>query len=633
MLLRDKKFIWLLATCIFVVTIELLSISGHSLDSPYTAPFFLILILAVGYETLWKGLTALSRLNFKSINLLMLIAVCGAFYLGEYEEAAVVIALYTLAERLEDIGIAKSRSALESLIRQMPKEVVLKGEDAPKPIEEVKKNEVMVVRPGDMIPLDGVIVNGDSAVDESAITGEPIPRDKREGDQVFAGTLNIQGYLEARVAKEVEDTTLSKIEKVTKEATQAKAKTQKFIEQFAGIYTPAIMLLAFLTTFVPTLFFHQPFQPAFLNSLTLLVIACPCALVISTPISIYSAIGNASTQGVLIKGGVFLEALANVNAIAFDKTRTLTLGRPVVTDVIPMNGSTEEGLLACAAGIGTQSEHPLSKSIVAYAKEKGLIPHDVKNFESFAGKGTKADCLICDSSHHCLGKLQFILEEHDVPEEVVNMIKSLQQEGKTVILICTNESVSGLIALADEVREESRSTIEELKKMGIDPIMLTGDNAITAKTVADQVGITQVKAEMLPQDKSNAIKKLNEHYRKVAMVGDGVNDAPALALSSVGVTLGGIGSDTAVEAANMVVLSDHLSLIPKMIRLGKQTMRIIRFNTFLAILIKFFFVGLALIGMSNLALAIFADVGVTVLVILNSLRLTQESTYLSLLRS
>ncbi len=618
---QDTKFRWLILSLILVGIFEFLSLSGLDLPHMIAFPLFLAIILFIGYHTLLEGFQALFQLNFKSINFLMTIAVIGAFYLEKYEEAAIVIVLYTLAEKLEDFGIQKSKTSLSSLAEKMPKTAFIKGGNYSTPVSQVKVNDVLVVKPGEMIPLDGKVLFGFTAVDEATITGEPIAKDKMEGDLVFAGTLNKQGYIEVQVTKLAKDTTLAKIQEITLQAFQAKAHTQKFIETFSGYYTPSVILLAFLWMIIPTYFFFTPFNQSFQNALTLLVIACPCALVISTPVSIYSAIGNAANKGILIKGGRYLEAIGKIKAIALDKTRTLTFGNPIVTDVIPFGSHTKEHLLSCAAGIEIQSEHPLAKSIVRAAKEKKHVPHAVENFQIKIGKGAQADCLVCEDKHHCIGKLEFILEEHHVPPEVIEKIDLLQKEGKTAILICTHKEVEGMIGLLDEVRPESRQVILNIKKLGIIPIMLTGDNPTSAQAIANIVDIVDVRSSLLPEDKAKEIQKLLEKYKYVAMIGDGINDAPALALSSVGITMSELGSDTAIEAASIVILSDYLNRIPFLIKLGKKTLQTIRLNIFLAIAIKIIFISLALFGMSNLALAIFADVGVTVIVILNSLRL------------
>ncbi|HEV8160311.1 MAG TPA: cation-translocating P-type ATPase [Pyrinomonadaceae bacterium] len=629
LLWQDRKFLWLISSVAVVAVFEFLSLAGWHLPTAVGAPFFAVVILAIGWQTIWKGLKALVKLNFRSINLLMVIAVIGAFILGEFEEAAVVIVLFTLGERLEKFGIASSKSALQSLIDRTPKTAVVKderGQTREIILAEIQIGDTLVIKPSEMIAMDASVVFGASSVDESTITGEPLPKDKRAGDTVFAGTLNVQGYLEARVLKLSKDTTLAKIIETTFAATKTKAETQKFIEKFSAFYTPTIIFIAILIIAVPTLIFGREFEFWFREALTLLVIACPCALVISTPISIYAAVGNASSRGALVKGGKYIEAIGQVKAVAMDKTRTLTYGKPKVTDVISFGETSREHLLACAAGIESYSEHPLAQAIVTAAYNEKLEIHRVENFQSILGKGAKADCVVCYDTHHCIGKLPFITEEHAVQDEIVEKVESLQRMGKTSIVISSHGGVEGVIALSDEIKIESKATIAELKSLGVATIMLTGDNHAPALSVARAVGITEVKAELLPERKADAIRELLQKYGAVAMVGDGVNDAPALALSSVGVAMGAAGSDTAIEAASIAILNDRLELIPYLIRLGRKTISTIKINTTLAVATKLVFIILAIFGLSSLAMAIFADVGVTVLVILNSLRLLNFGT-------
>lgn len=618
---RDTKFLWLVSLSFLATLLELCSFLGWHIPFPFRVPFFSLLILIIGHETLKNGLKALFKLNFKSINTLMLIAVTGAFYLGQYEEAAVVICLYTLAEKLEDIGIEKSQSAIKDLMEKMPKTALLKKTGTSVPITDLKKGDILQVKPSSIIPLDGKIIFGNSYVNEATITGESIPQDKFVGDSVYAGTLNGHGYLEICVEKEIQETAFSKIQQLTLEASQLKAPTQQFIENFSQYYTPLVIFLALAWFIVPVIIFGAPLEEWLSRALSLIVIACPCALVISTPVSIYSALGNASKQGVLIKGGAILEDLGKLKVMALDKTGTLTSGDPIVTDIIPMGSFSKEDLLACVGGIEIFSEHPLAQSIVKAAKNQSIPLHTAENFRNITGKGVQADCLVCQDRHHCIGKLPFILEEHTVPSEVLEIFEGLQKEGKTSLIIATHKEVKGIIALTDQIREESFSFVQQLKELRIPSVMLTGDHLSSATSVAKQLGIHQVHAELLPQEKGEVIQQLVNTYRFVGMVGDGVNDAPALALSTVGISFKTIGSDTAVEAASVIILNDRLDLIPFLIRLGKKTLRTIQYNTALAVGIKFLFILLALAGFMNLGLAIFADVGVTLIVILTSLRL------------
>lgn len=618
---HDKKFVTLLAAIFVVVALEILSLAGVHIPMPYAPFIFAAFILGVGYEVIWHGIKALFTLNFGSINLLMVIACIGAFYLGEYPEAAVVIVLYVLGERLEAIGIENSKSALDELVAKSPKTALIKGQSSETAIDKIPVGSILQVKPHDLIPMDGIITSGDTAVDEAPITGEPIPKDKSVGDTVFAGTLNKSGFIEVKTTKLSADTTFSKIVQLTFEAAANKSDSQKFIQRFAKIYTPIIIALAVGLVIVPVVLLKQDFNQWLQQAITLLVIACPCALVISTPVAIYAAIGNASSKGVLVKGGKYIEAISEIKAICLDKTRTITYGSPIVSDVIPMNGTSREELLACSAGAEIFSEHPLAQAIVDEAKKEGYNIHQVEKFESIAGKGATARCLVCEDETILIGKLNFIKEHQPVSVEAEETVKKLSAQGKTSVVVSFGDGVAGIIGLTDEIKPDSIDALKQLRELGIHLIMLTGDSEQSAKFVGDQVGIEKIYGGLLPEDKSERMTAVLAEYQKVAMVGDGVNDAPALAKATVGIAMGAAGSDTAIETANIALMNDKLSLIPFLIRLGKKTVTTIRFNTAAAILIKLIFITLAFLGFSNLVLAIAADVGVTVIVILISLRL------------
>lgn len=619
--LKDKKFVTLLVAILIVIVLEILSLAGIHIPMPYAPFIFAAFILGIGYEVIWHGIKALFTLNFSSINLLMVIACIGAFYLGEYPEAAVVIVLYVLGERLEEIGIENSKSALDELVAKSPKTALIKGQSGETAIDKIPVGSILQVKPHDLIPMDGVITLGDTAVDEAPITGEPIPKDKAVGDTVFAGTLNKSGFIEIKTTKLSADTTFSKIVQLTFEAAANKSDSQKFIQRFAKIYTPIIIVLAVGMVIIPVVLLKQDLNHWLQQAITLLVIACPCALVISTPVAIYAAIGNASSKGVLVKGGKYIEAISEIKAICLDKTRTITFGSPVVSDVIPMNGTSREELLACSAGAEIFSEHPLAQAIVDEAKKEGYNIHKVEKFESIAGKGAIARCLVCEDETILIGKLNFIKEHQPISEEAEETVKKLSAQGKTSVVVSFGDGVAGVIGLTDEIKPDSIDALRQLKELNIHPIMLTGDSEQSAKFVADQVGIEKVYGGLLPEDKSQRMSEVLAEYQKVAMVGDGVNDAPALAKATVGIAMGAAGSDTAIETANIALMNDKLSLIPFLIRLGKKTVTTIRFNTAAAILIKLIFITLAFLGFSNLVLAIAADVGVTLIVILISLRL------------
>lgn len=621
-ILKETKFKRLAATLLLIIPLEILSLFSIHLPKFVEYPLFAAIIFFFGRNVILGGLQSLVRLKFSNINLLMTVATFGAVYLGELEEAVIIIVLFAVSEALEEFGITRSQNALEELVEKAPKTALLKGKETKTPIEKISLNDIVIIKPGDYIPLDGVVVKGESLVDESSITGEPLPKNKYEGELVFAGTLNSQGYLEIKVTKLVKDTTLAKIVDLTFQAAERKSQAAKFIETFASYYTPGVLVIAVLLTTIPVLLFAQPFAPWFAQSLTILLIACPCALVISTPITIFSAIGNATKRGILIKGGQFLEEMGRIKAIAFDKTRTLTKGEPVVSDVISLNGYTKAELLACVAGAEAFSEHPIAKSIVESSKSfPDIKDHDYANFKAIMGKGISGECLVCVDKHHCIGTLQFVMEEHKVDQRVIDIVERFEKEGKTTIIISDDKKIKGVLGIVDDIRPESTPAIKELHKLKIKTAILTGDNASAASYVAKEVGIDEVHAKLLPDEKVKELRSLVNKYKDVAMVGDGVNDAPSLTTASVGIAMGAIGSEVAVENADIALMNNNLGLIPFLVKLGRVSGNTIRVNTSAAIAVKAIFLALALIGKSSLALAIFADVGVTVLVVANSLRL------------
>ncbi|MDH3258140.1 MAG: cation-translocating P-type ATPase [Deltaproteobacteria bacterium] len=620
-LLENKKFRWLLASLAVVAPLEILSLFAIRPPMALTVPLYGAMILIFGRGVVRSGISGLARFDFSNINLLMTVAIAGAVYLGHLEEAVVIVVLFSLGETLEEFGVRRSQRAIEMLLEKVPLKATIKGETESVSVEEVPVGAVIVVRPGEQIPLDGVVVAGSSLVDEAVITGEPLPKNKYEGDTVFAGTLNGQGYLEIEVNKNAGETTLSRIIELTGEALEKKSRAQRFIERFAQYYTPLMLILSIGLVVVPVMFFGEPFAPWFVQALTLLIISCPCALVISTPVAMFSAIGNVTMKGALVKGGRFMEEMGKVRAIAFDKTRTLTRGEPVVADIIPMTGFTAREVLACAGGLEAFSEHPIAKSILQQAETMGVSGHRFENFQAVPGKGVSGECTVCYDSHHCMGSLRFVTEEHQVDDAVVRMVEELEKEGKTTIVITDDRRVKGIISVVDEIREESYTLISHLRQMGIVPVMLSGDNRSSAMHVAAQLGIKDVRWGLLPEEKVRELEGLAEQHGHVAMVGDGINDAPALAASSVGIAMGAIGSDVAIENCDIALMTDNISLVSYLVDVGRKCVGKIKVNVAFAIGVKFLFLALAVAQMSNLAMAVFADVGVTVLVILNSLRL------------
>ena len=582
--------------------------------------FYYISILSGGYFVFLSAFRGLLRQRFLNINFLVTIAAIGAIYINQLAEAAAVIFFFALAEVFEEFGIDRARKAVESLIKKSPQTTILLSGDKV-PVEKVKIKDVVIIRPGDLIPLDGLVIKGASSVDEATITGESVPKDKRDGDTVFAGTLNLNGYLEIEVTKESKDSTFAKIIALVEKAQTSRAPAQEFIDAFAKYYTPLVVVVAFLIALVPPLFFGGVFNEWLYRALVLLVIACPCALVISAPVSVASAIGGASRKGILIKGGKYLEALGKIKAVAFDKTRTLTLGEPYVSDVITFNGYSEEEVLADACGIEKFSSHPLAKSILDFAQSKGVTPHLMEKYENLAGKGGKAVCLVCDNLEHCVGNLKLMHANNVSTKEVLEKVEQFEKEGKTVILVSEGSNVMGMLVVADKIRDEASETVSRLKKMEIQSVMLTGDNPHTADSVAKQLGIENIYASLLPDEKVEKIDELKKKFMYVAMVGDGVNDTPSLATSTVGIAVGAGGSDVAIETADVVLMNSNLLNVPYAIDTGRRTLKTIKQNVIASLAVKAVFLILALFGFTHLEYAIGADSGMAILVILNGLRL------------
>lgn len=581
---------------------------------------FLISIVAGGVFVLKGAMVGLTKNKFLNIDFLVVIASIGALYLGELGEASAVIFFFSLAEMFESFGVKRSRKALEELVKNNPKQATLK-DGMVLEIDLITLDSIIVVKPGDLIPLDGIIVLGGSAINEASITGESLPKDKIVGDAVYAGTINVNGYLEIKVTKISKDSTIAKIVQLVSSAQKSKTQTQEFIDRFATYYTPGIAIVAIFIVGVPTLFFNGEFSIWLERAITLLVIACPCALVVATPVTVTASLGGASKKGVLIKGGKFLELLGKVKAVAFDKTGTLTVGKPVVTNVITFNDFTEQELLEDVAGMESFSTHPLAEAITEYAKKKGITPHQMESYQNIPGKGGKAICKVCDDLEHCVGNLKMIDAHNVTVSEVVKDTEQLEKEGKTVVLVSEKDKVMGMLGISDTLRETSEKTIETLSKNQVTSVMLTGDNIHSASYIAKSLGIKDFFAGLLPEEKVEKIKELKNKYGVVAMVGDGVNDAPALALSDVGIAMGSKGTDIALETADIVLMNDNIELIPDMIKLGKRTLGTVKFNVGIAVCSKLLFVVLAVMGTANLGIAIATDTGVAILVILNGLRL------------
>lgn len=595
---------------------SLLGISGLLLIAGYLFSnniLFAIAILLGGFPLFKAGLNNLIRLEF-DMKTLMTVAIIGAAIIGEWSEGAIVVILFAISEVLEGYSMDKARDSIRSLMELAPSEalIVRNGREISLKAEDIEIGDIMLVKPGQMIAMDGVIVEGGSSVNQAAITGESVPVEKAAQDEVFAGTINGEGFLKIKVTKLADNTTIAKIIQLVEDAQAEKAPSQQFVDRFAKYYTPIIMVIAAMVAIVPPLFLGG-WQEWIYQGLAVLVVGCPCALVISTPVSIVTAIGNAARHGVLIKGGSYLEELGALKAIAFDKTGTLTRGTPVVTDYI--NFSNDEDLLGKIAALERMSQHPLAGAIIKKAAD-GTKDYAVEDFSAVTGMGIKGTIA---GETYLIGNTKLFL---DIPADIMMQMMNFQNEGKTVIMAGTEQKILALVAVADEVRESSQSVIDRLHQLGIqNTILLTGDNHRAAEAIGRKTGITRIEAELLPQDKLDIIKKLTAQFGRVGMVGDGINDAPALAAATVGIAMGGAGTDTALETADIALMNDDLKKLPFTIKLSRKTLRIIKQNITFSLIVKLLALLLVIPGWLTLWIAIFADMGMTLIVTLNGLRL------------
>ncbi|WP_158453585.1 heavy metal translocating P-type ATPase [Rhodopirellula europaea] len=585
---------------------------------------YLIGILAGLYLVLPKAWRALVTLR-PDMNLLMSIAVVGAIAIGEWFEGAAVAFLFSLSLLLESWSIGRARRAIASLMDLTPPVAHLRGDSGE--VRDVVPAEVpvgstLMIRPGEKIPLDGEVIVGNSDVNQAPITGESVPVEKLVGSKLFAGTINGDGLLEMRSTKAAEDTTLARIIQMVGDAGSKRAPSEKWVEKFAAVYTPVVMAVALSMLLIPTLLLGQPWSVWIYRSLVLLVIACPCALVISTPVSVVASLAAAARNGVLVKGGVFIELPGKLVAIAMDKTGTLTKGAPEVIDVVPMNGHDEEELLTRAGALELNSNHPLARAIVDETKKRGMTIPPAESFETIQGKGATG---VIDGKTYWLGSHRYLEQRGQETLEVRQQLEAMQEAGQTVVVIGNDEHVCGFITLADAIRDETREAIKTLHQVGIKRIvMLTGDNEGTAKAIGKESGIDEVHAELLPEDKVAEVEELVSRYEHVAMIGDGVNDAPALARASLGLAMGAAGSDAAIETADIALMSDDLSKLPWLIEHSRRTLSVIRQNIWFSLAIKALFVVLTLAGVASLWAAIAADMGASLLVIANGLRLLRS---------
>ena len=619
-----KKYSTLLYS-ILLIAFGFISMTVNGNDNILTPLLFIASMLIGGSNMLKTGLINLTKLEF-DMRTLMTVAIIGGVLIGEWAEVAIVVVLFAISEALERFSMERARKSISSLMDIVPKEALIKrnGHEQLIHVDDIMVNDVMIVKPGQKISMDGIITSGHSSVNQAAITGESLPVEKSNNDEVFAGTLNEEGFLEVKITKLIEDTTISKIIHLVEEAQGERAPAQAFVDKFAKYYTPAIMVLALLVATVPPLFFNAEWSTWVYQGLAVLVVGCPCALVISTPISIVSAIGNAAKHGVLIKGGIHLEEMGSLKAIAFDKTGTLTKGVPALTDYKVLDSDTNgTELMSIVSALENRSQHPLASAIIKKADSMNADYNNIviNHFSSITGRGIQGDV---NNETYYIGSPALFTELNtpNFNSELQQEVTALQEHGKTVMLAGTSDKVLALIAVADEVRETSKRVIQKLHEVGIDKtVMLTGDNQSTAKAIAEHVGVSDVQSELMPEDKLNAINKLKEKYKHVGMVGDGVNDAPALAASTVGIAMGGAGTDTALETADVALMGDDLQKLPFTVKLSRKTLNIIKANITFAIAIKVLALLLVIPGWLTLWIAILSDMGATILVALNSLRL------------
>lgn len=582
--------------------------------------FFLATALLSGHGIIKEGLSSLLRGHF-SIDLLMTIAAAGAFLIGHGEEGAAVMFLFFIAEFLEEHAADRAKGSLRGLLKLTPQTATVKrdGKEHGVHLHDIVIGDVVIVRPGERIPIDGVVVKGTSSVNQAPITGESMPVLKEVDTDVYAGTINEDGYLEIRVTKGSDETILSRIIKLVIEAQKQKSESEKFIDKFSRYYTPLVILLAIGVAVIPTFAFDMSFNVWFYRALVLLVVSCPCALAISTPVSMVSAITSSANNGVLIKGSAYLERLGNIKAVAFDKTGTLTEGRLDVCDIVVTNNLSQNEVLRVAASLESHSEHPIAKAIVEKAKENGLATYQVADFKSVPGKGIVGK--IDGKKYMVGGRKLFNNLKVGFPEDAASR---LEDEGKTVVLVANEKESIGILAVSDRIRESAAGVIKSLKNNGIRVEMLTGDNERVAKAIATRLDIDEYHAELLPEDKVKIVsEELYKRYGSVAMVGDGVNDAPALARADVGIVMGAMGSDAALENADIALMQDDLSKLVYLVELSQKTSEVVKENIFASILVKSNFVILAFPGIIPLWLAVaVGDMGLSLAVILNAMRLS-----------
>ena len=594
----------------------------HIMSAPallYNALF--VLAVAVGvYYPARKAIIALINLT-PTIHLLMIIGSAGAMVLGMWSESAILIFVYSLGDVLESFAVDKARGAIRSLIALMPKEALVRkdGKELMLPTEDIDVGDIVVVRPGERIPVDGKVIHGISFVDQAAVTGESIPVQKQLGDDVFAGTINQNGSLEVQVDKPADETMLSKVISSVEEAQARKTSYQTFAEKFSKYYTPSMFILGVLVATIPPLLFGTEWYPFIYRGLVVFVVSCSCGLALSVPVAVVAGMANAARNGTVFKGGTYLEVIDKVKVVAFDKTGTLTIGRPEVADVKCLNGISETELLSLAGSIESRSGHPIAAAIVRKAKESnGFSVLAVEDFEETSGLGVQATI---DGHHYVMSNPRFQQERGVSMEQAQEAVAALESEGKTVVVMSRNGDLLGLLAIADSMRPGVKESLQQLKTAGIRTVMLTGDNERSARAIAELAGVDEYYAQLLPTDKVEVIRKLREKFGSVAMVGDGINDAPAMAVSNVGIAMGAAGSDIAIEAGDVVLMSDDLSKIGYLRGLSSRAITTIKQNIVVSLVNIAFMIIAAILGYLGLVTGLLLNEASAVLVIFNALRL------------
>jgi len=601
----------------------LLSVALLPLGKQFWMPTVIAAMLILGTPTALKAFESFLQKRL-SIHALVMVAVAGALCLGKFGEAVTVLFLFAIAELLEELSEQRARDAIRELMKITPNEATVEkdGRQVRVKVEDLKVNDVVLVKEGERIPIDGVIIWGKALVNQAPVTGEQQPLLKTVGSTVFAGSISVDGTIKVKATHTAHESTIARIARLIEQAETRKAPTERFINAFSRYYTPSVILLAVLMAIVPPMFFGGAFKDWFYRTLVVLLISCPCALVISAPMTIVCALIQAARNGVLIKGGIYIEQLASVKGIAFDKTGTLTTGEIEVDSVIPLNEHSEEEVLSVAASLESMSTHPLAKAIVKEAEKRSLKLMPVKDIEVEIGLGISGTL---NETRYFVGNADFLKGSGMPVGEALDALEEMHLEGKSLVFVGEKGHICGVIVLADKLRENAKNVIEHLKnhcKKHV--IMLTGDSMATARSVATKLGISELYAELLPEDKVRKIEELIDKHGSIAMVGDGVNDAPALAMANVGIAVGGAGTDIALEASHITLMNDELDKIPFAIHLSMRAMRIMRFNIAFSLTVKAIFLVLAAVGMANLWMAIAADMGTSLTVLANSMNLLKD---------